>query len=624
MFVKILKFKNALLRIDSRTIYLYSLLTGMVTGCVAILFHKAFELLSYLIFDLGLKTSLADLRPNSVHFFTWPKSNASYILLVLPALGGLLVGLIIHFWSSDAKGSGVDDFLEAFHNRGGVLNKRTPFAKFFASLLTISSGGSGGKEGPMLLIGSGIGSLFGKFIRMGARAQRTLFLAGAAGGLGAIFRTPLGGAITAIEILYKEDFETDSLVPCIISSVTAYTTFAAYVGFGHVFAFKSVAFHSPLELIFYVVLGLVCTVGAYVFVKIFHGSKVKIFERVKCHPILKPALGGLMVGLLGFFYPEVLSDGLQMIQRLVSQNYTGVWWHLSLFFLFLAVLKMVATAFTLQSGGSAGSMVPSLFMGAMIGASYGVVMQHFFPLLVPDVTPFVIVGMAAFFAAVTNASLGTLVMVSELTGGYELLPPLMTVMVISLVLSHKWSLYSKQVKNKFFSRAHLYDMNPLALKDTRIDDTFRDSYHQTSVIAEHESLHAIRHKAILSHETDFVIVNDHTELVGILSLKDFLGEHEDIEDVQNLCVAKDLVTRKSFFVTEQDSLYKALQYLLDSDFDKVPVVREAVHVETGEPVMMFLGYIQYKDILRFYHTLRDEHIRVMPMGPDVALKSQHT
>lgn len=470
MFAKILQFKNALLRIDSRTIYLYSLFTGLATGCVAILFHGSFHLLSDWIYTVGLQTSLAELRPERAHFFSWPQSNVSYALVFLPAVGGLLVGLITHYWSQDVRGSGVDGFLEAFHNRSGVLKRRVPFAKFFASLFTIVTGGSGGKEGPMLLIGSGLGSLFGQFVQMGARAQRTLFLAGAAGGLGAIFRTPLGGAITAIEILYKEDFETDALVPCIISSVTAYTTFAAYVGFGHVFEFKSVAFHSPLELIFYALLGLICTGCGFVFVKIFHETKYRFFDRLSCSPILKPALGGLLVGLMGFFYPEILSDGLEMIQRLVSQNYTGVWWHLSLFFLFLAGLKMLSTTCSIQSGGSCGAMVPALFMGAMVGASYGVLMQRLFPTMVPDVTPFVIVGMAAFFAAVTNASLGTLVMVSELTGGYELLPALMTVMVISLILSHRWSLYPNQAKNKFFSRAHVYSMQASTLQNARADE----------------------------------------------------------------------------------------------------------------------------------------------------------
>lgn len=608
MWRKLQQLKRALLHIDSRTIYLYSLATGLLTGGVAILFYKIFKWLLHLFYNTIAHESLSTMRAYEPQFFQFPESPARYILLVLPAVGGLVTGLIAHYWAKEVSGTGVDEFLETFHNRKGVLRKRTSIAKFFASLATIATGGSAGKEGPMVLIGSAIGSLFGRFVKMGARAQRTLLLAGAAGGLGAIFRAPLGGAITAVEVLYKEDFEADSLIPCIISSVTAYTTFATYVGFGHTIQFHSAVFHSPIELVFYVGLGIICTLAGYLFVRMFRFMRESVFAKLPVPRILMPALGGFLVGCIGFFHPEVIGEGLEIVQRAIFDMYHGDWITVTAFFFLLAFLKMVATSLTIQSGGSGGALVPSLFIGAMIGGGVGTICHHFFPEMAPSVTPFIIVGMASFFSAVTNASLGALVMVCELTGGYELLPPLMIVAVISLILSHKWSLYAKQVKNKFYSKAHLYDMNPIALKDLHVSETFHAVYHRDAIVRDKTSLKEIHDIAFKTHETDFLIANEHGELHGIFSLKDFLGDDQHLSEVKELCLAEDLITRKVFFVTENDSLYKALQYLLESDFDKVPVVREAVQIQGGKPLQVLLGYIQYKDILRFYHTMKEEHM----------------
>jgi CIC family chloride channel protein len=213
MVQKIKNLKGIFLRVDSRTIYLYSFMVGCLTGVVSILFYKSVHFLTDLFFNqwarLPLATSegpLQALENGQVH----PR----YLLvLFLPALGGLMVGLITKYWAPEAKGTGIDLLLDSFHNQSGQMRRRTPFAKFLASTLTLSTGGSAGKEGPMALIGAGIGALVGSWVKMGARAKRTLLLAGSAGGLGAIFRAPLGGAITAVEVLYKEDFEADALLP---------------------------------------------------------------------------------------------------------------------------------------------------------------------------------------------------------------------------------------------------------------------------------------------------------------------------------------------------------------------------------------------------------------------------
>ena len=198
-----------LLTVTTRTIYIYSLVTGVITGLVAVLFFKVIHFIMDHAF-VGL-AKMPILSPgDSVTLFEKTQAAPNKIIFFcIPIIGGLLAGLITYFFARETAGGGTETFLDSFHNKAGILRKRTGLVKFITSSITLGSGGSGGKEGPMMLIGASFGSIIGRFIKMGARARRTLLLAGTAGGLGAIFRTPLGGAITAVEVLYKEDFESD-------------------------------------------------------------------------------------------------------------------------------------------------------------------------------------------------------------------------------------------------------------------------------------------------------------------------------------------------------------------------------------------------------------------------------
>lgn len=451
------KIRNIFFQVNSRTIYFHSFVVGGITGCIAILFHYIIHGIHSWLFLESAGFPLDTSDSVTSHF---PGIKTILLVLFIPTLGGLMVGLLTHFWAPEAKGSGLDHLLESFHKQGGIVRKRTAFAKFITSTLTLSSGGSAGKEGPMALIGGGIGSLFGKLVKMGARAQRTMLLAGSAGGLGAIFRAPLGGAITTIEVLYKEDFEADALLPCIISSVTAYTFFSSIVGFGHSLSFDQNISHGPVELIFFAILGLICSGAGVIFVK-FNLMMKSWFQKIKVHKIFKPAIGGLLIGCIGLFIPQAIGEGLGTIQSLLNLNFNSSNINIISIFLLLAVVKMMTANITICSEGSGGILIPSFFVGALIGAAFGILVHHLFPEYSPSIAPYVIVGMGGFLASVTNASLGTLVMVTELTGGYELLPPLMIVATISLIVSRKWSIYENQVKNKFFSDAHTWDLKTL-------------------------------------------------------------------------------------------------------------------------------------------------------------------
>lgn len=605
MLQKIKNLRDVFLRIDSRTIYLYSFVVGCITGVVAILFYQSIHFLTDLFFNQWAHLPLASSESPLRALATGRLHPRNFLVLILPALGGLIVGLITKYWAPEAKGTGIDLLLDSFHNQSGQMRRRTPFAKFFASALTLSTGGSAGKEGPMSLIGAGIGTLVGSWVKMGARAKRTLLLAGSAGGLGAIFRAPLGGAITAVEVLYKEDFEADALLPCIIASVTAYTIFSSSIGFGHILALETKMFHAPLQLIFYLGLGLFCSGAGYLFIWMFQKSKKKIFDPLPIPSFLKPALGGLLVGIVALFMPQAIGEGTDVIQNVINGQFPHTWIPAGLFLLTLALLKMFTTSATVQSGGSGGVLVPCLFIGAMLGGFFGKLCHHFFPNIVTDITPFMVVGMASFFSAVTNASLGAIVMVTEMTGGYELLPPLMLVGVISLILSRKWSIYPNQVSNKFSSQAHLYDMNPMNLIPIKIGEAFRQNYHHRAIVPEDRTLAEIEALTQQTHATDYIIASKDHALLGLFTLRDLTLDQE-FKTPRPVVPARDLIRRPLYYVTEEDSLYQALKLLMDTDFDKVPVVRKE------DQVLRLLGYVRHLDILEFYYRMGLQHLPRTP------------
>jgi chloride channel protein, CIC family len=586
--------------INPRTIYMYSIVIGLLSGLGAIVFNEVLHVVSEVTMQSwahlpGPLTPEAALGPGDVSDILPPRR---WLWVLLPVVGGLISGLLVKTFAPEAEGTGTDGYIDAFHNHGGSIRRRVPLVKSLATLATLSSGGSAGKEGPIAQIGAGIGSSLGRFLKMGARARRTLMVAGAAGGLGAIFRAPLGGALTAVEVLYKEDIETDALTPAIISSVSAYTLFSAVNGFDHVFAYNAEAFHEPAQLIFYAALGLLCSAAGYLYVRFLRGSKRVFFDRLPINKYLIPPIGGLLVGLVGLAYPQAMGQGFGYVQQLMlDQPIGGIETGVRVLAT-LALLKIVTTSFTISSGGSGGVFAPSLFIGAMLGGCIGTLSHQFFPDLVPDVTPFVVVGMGAFFAGVANAPIASLVMVAELTGAYELLPPLMVVAVLALITSRRWSVYATQVPNKFSTRAHLWEMNPNVLKRVTIGEAMRGRYSRSAIIPHDLSLTGVESFASESGERDLLLMDGIGGLSGLLSLND-VEDREELEDASALLLADDLVNRRIIFLRPQDNLISALEFFGESEFDKLPIV------ESAEGHDRLLGHIRYRDIIAFYQREHD-------------------
>jgi len=561
----------------------YGVIIGIVSGLGASLFFYLLEWMKFFTFEY--LAGFTPLKPAGEHLVntTATSSFKAWVLFLLPVTGGLISGILVYTWAPEAEGHGTDAMIDAFHNKQGMIRTQVPYIKGLASLVTLATGGSAGREGPIAQIGAGFGSWLGSLLRLSVRDRRLLLLAGCAGGLGAIFRAPLGGALTAVEVLYREDFETEGIVLCIVSSVVANSIFTSTFGNEPIFAIPPIKFAHPMELVFYAILGLVCVPFGYVYVKVFYGLRDRFFRRLRLKKVLLPALGGLGVGLIGLWRPEILSGGYGVIQAALKGSLPII------LMMNLAFLKIIATSFTISSGGSGGVFGPSLFIGAMLGGVVGQISHAWYPGVVSDPGAFALVGMGAFFAGVAKAPIGALLMVAEMTGGYAVVVPLMFTSVVALLLSQRWSLYEKQVHNKFHSPAHRNDAVINILQTLTVRDVYRVDAPVTS-LPEDMTFATLKRFLTRTGESFFPVVDDHFRLRGILSLPNLHAILFE-DHLSDLLVVGELAS-PAVSVRLDESLYDALVKFLQSGYGRVPIVDDQGGLK---------GLLRLSELMAAYH-----------------------
>jgi chloride channel protein, CIC family len=510
-----------------------------------------------------------------------------WMMLLIPALGGLISGFLVFRFAPEAEGHGTDAMIDSFHRKKGVVRRRVPIIKTIASAITIGSGGSAGKEGPIAQIGSGFASILASVLKLSDKERRILLLAGAAGGIGAIFKAPLGAALFATEVLYsKADFEFEAIIPCTLSSIVGFTVFTYYDGAGTIFRIPSFTLATPMQLPFYGILGLFCALAGYLYIQCFYGMRDHFFHPLNIPRLMKPALGGLMLGILAFFIPEVLGGGYKWMQLAIDgQLAIGL-------MALLVFAKMVSTSFTISSGGSGGVFAPSLFIGSMLGGFYGNVSGKFFPHIVTEPAAFVLVGMGGFFAGVAKVPIAALIMVAEMTGGYSLIVPMMIVSSLAYLLLGHTSLYEKQVFSRIDSPAHIGDyaidvMDRLAVRNAVVKER------SVETIAEDTHFEDVLKLMLDSNQQDFPVVDEAGNLTGILSMTDLRQAMAD-KELHSLLVAKDIALSGVVTVTMDDSLNTALKLMATADLRELPVV-DKNNPEKIEAI------ISRKDIIRAYH-----------------------
>ncbi len=377
-----------------------------------------------------------------------------WLLPAITTLGGLLSGLVVYTIAPEAEGHGTDAAIEAFHHRGGRVRRRVPAVKIIASAITIGSGGSGGREGPTAQISSGFGSMLADWLHLPAYDRRIALATGMGAGIGAIFRAPLGGAMLAAEIMYRHDLEIEVLIPSLIASIIGYSIFGWWTGWEPVFGSQTeLAFNDPRQLVAYAVLGVLCGLFGLLYARCFYGVE-HLFHRLPLPRIFRPALGGLLVGLMGLAIPQALHTGYgweQLGMRRDTLLALPLW-----LVLILPLAKIVATSLSIGSGGSGGIFGPALVIGGFLGAAFWRLGHTWFPGMPATPAPFVIVGMMALFGGIAHAPMAVMLMVAEMTGNLSLLAPAMIALGLSTLIAGDETIYTAQLANRAESPAHRY------------------------------------------------------------------------------------------------------------------------------------------------------------------------
>ncbi len=492
-------------------------------------------------------------------------SGVPWYLALIPAAGGLITGLIVYTWAPEAEGHGTDAAIDAFHNKKGKIRPRVPLIKTITSAITIGSGGSAGREGPIAQIGAGFASYLATRLHLSDQERRIMMVAGMGGGIGSIFRAPLGGALFATEVLYSEaDFEYEAIIPAIISSIVGYSVFSSIVGWGALFTTPEFSFQNPLELFFYFLLAIFCSGLGYIYVKVFYGLRDSFFSRLPIPKHFRPALGGLMIGCLALVYPQVLGSGYGWVQLAIyGKMAIGL-------MLILAFAKILATSFTISSGGSGGVFAPSLVIGAMLGGAFGGIIHQIAPTIATQPSAYIIVGMAGFFAGAANTPISTLIMVCELSGNYGLLPPLMLVSVCAILFSRGFTIYAKQVPSRTESPAHRGEFLMDVLEGLKVKDAVRIP-NPVSIVQEDTPLTEILKLITFSRSSYFPIVNASGALSGIFDIHDVRRILTD-EFLPHLVIARDIAVEEVITVKPGDDLKTALMKFTIKNLEELPIV----------------------------------------------------
>ncbi len=568
----------------------YFVMIGIIAGLGAVIFHYLCGLGMHYFLDL-----MAGYRPGSpagehllLHHTDTPFNR--WILLILPALGGVVSGWLVYTFAPEAEGHGTDAAIDAYHHKGGHIRSRIPIIKTIASTFTLTTGGSGGREGPIAQIGAGFASFLATKFKLSERERRIMMAAGIGAGVGSIFRAPLAGALFAAEVLYRDpDFESEVIIPAGISSVVAYCLFCIVFGWGSLFDSPNFKFQNPLELGPYIVLAGVLVVTGVLYVKVFYGV-IDLFKKLKIPNHIKPAIGGLLTGIIGFFLPYTLAFGYGIAQDAIF-NKVAIPTLIA-----LAIGKILTTSFSIGSGGSGGVFGPSIVIGGAMGGAVGNIFHMLIPTVVTNPGTFVIVGMAGFFTAVSNTPISTIIFVSEMTNSYHLLLPSLLVCSLCYLLARRWTIFENQVKSRIDSPVHAGEFMMDILQTMRVENLV---HLVKDVRCVNENMPFSEFKKIFqtTKQHYFPVMNSQGAFTGIFSSTDIREVIFTIH-LEDLVVMKDIMISNLITTRPSEDLNTVLLKLTQKNIDALPVVKED---DSG----VFLGMIYRRDIITHYN----EHVK---------------
>jgi CIC family chloride channel protein len=511
--------------------------------------------------------------------------SPAWLRLAVPAVGGLLVGLIVRYVAPETRGHGVPEVMHAVARRGGVIRPVVALAKSVASAISIATGGAVGREGPIVQIGSALGSTFGQRLRLSARQVRTCVGCGAAAGIAATFNAPIAGAFFAAEVILGE-FGVGAFSAIVVSSVSATVVARSLLGDVPAFVIPQYSIVHPAEMLTYAVLGLLAGVAAVAFVRVLHACEDG-FERLRGVPEpVKPLLGGLAIGAIGLAMPEVMGVGYDTITDVLRGEV--VWTVL----VALLVVKLLATSLTLGSGGSGGVFAPSLFMGAALGGGVGHLARAVFGFPMASPGAYAVVGMGAMVAAATHAPITAILIIFELTGDYRVILGLMASCVIGTLVAQKLqrdSIYTIKLTRRGVSLRQGREVN--VLRQLRVADVV---HHRMEVCHRSATLDQLARCMAESPHYEFVVVDDDGALVGAISMDELRRILPHRESLGDVVIAEDLATQPVLYLREDDTLDRAMRQFGHRTHEELPVL------PAGES-MVPIGVIGRQDVINAYN-----------------------
>jgi len=507
-----------------------------------------------------------------------------YIKILIPMIGGLIVGPLIYFFAPEAKGHGVPEVMQAILLKGGVIRPRVALIKALASSITIGTGGSVGREGPIIQIGSSLGSTVGQFFNISGNRMKTLVGCGAAAGIAAAFNAPIAGALFAVEIILM-DFAFTQFSPIVISSVMA--TVISHKFEGNLAAFQVPRYElvTPWELFFYIGLGLLAGLASFLFIRVLYSFEDFFDNKVKIPEYLQPAFGGILIGLIALVFPQIMGVGYDSINNALHGQ---TLWYLALILIFV---KIFATSLTLGSGGSGGIFAPSLFIGAMLGCFFGTIVHNFFPSITASPGAYALVAMGGLVAGTTRAPITAIIIVFELTNDYNIILPLMITCIISTILSSKLSRESIYTLKLLLRKINIREGTEInVMKSIYVRDVYTPKFES---IKETDSFIEVINQVISKRDPYFAVLDDNKQLTGVLSIHDIKSFLFEGEDLQNLIIAKDIAVKDVATANPNDTCYDVLEKMSQSGFSALPVV-------DSDGNKKLIGMVWQKDILDAY------------------------
>ena len=542
--------KIKILLMQDHNMLLLAAVIGFLAGLASTLFRRLIEFFGDVFSAEGL--TVIGITGSSIPF----------LLPLMPMIGGIITGIICHFFPDAVKENGVHRVMHAVAMKAGKIRKRTLLTCSTTSALTIGSGGSAGREGPTVQIGSAVGSALGNLFHLSHERVQVLVGCGAAAGIAASFNAPLAGVLFALEIILT-NFTIHTFSPIVVASVIGTATGRAMEGNEITFSVPVHELVSYSEIIFYLFLGLLCGVISKLFTFTYFKASDIFEKKIPLPTPLKPALGGLIVGFISISFPAVLGNGYDFMEKALNGE---LFWGLAFVLIFL---KIISTSATLGSGGLGGVFAPSLFIGAMLGSAYGTLVHGINPSFTASRETYALVGMGAVAGAVMQAPLTNILMLFELTNDYTIILPIMITCIVSAYTFRAFDKNSIYIQKLLKEGINIkYGREVSILNSIKVNDVLSKD---VTTIPEGMPFRKILETISYSKNFYFPVVDGQGEMSGILSFH-MIREMIFEEELGDLIVANDLKVKPVMTLTPENNLNQAMEMFAKLDVEQLPVV----------------------------------------------------